>query len=96
MSEVFDADTHVPPVTSLRAVKRVLREVNLFTREEELNHAMSMLRQAGFSNGDDELETGPGTLQVGIKKLLSVIEMARQEPEEVAERLVRALVGLKM
>ncbi|KAF8515015.1 P-loop containing nucleoside triphosphate hydrolase protein [Gautieria morchelliformis] len=91
MSEVFDADTHVPPITTLRSVKKVLREVNLFTREEELSHAMGKLRQAGF--GDDEYETG---LQIGIKKLLSVIEMARQEPEEVAERLVRALVGLKM
>jgi vesicle-fusing ATPase len=91
MSEVFDADTHVPPITTLRSVKKVLREVNLFTREEELSHAMGKLKQAGF--GDDEYETG---LQIGIKKLLSVIEMARQEPEEVAERLVRALVGLKM
>ena len=56
MSEVFDADTHVPPITTLRSVKNVLREVNLFTREEELNHAMSKLKQAGYS--DDEYEIG--------------------------------------
>ncbi|KAF8574203.1 AAA-domain-containing protein [Ramaria rubella] len=93
MSEVFDADIHVPPITTLRSVKNVLREVNLFTSERELKSAMAMLQQAGFGNAD-ELETGK--LQIGIKKLLSVIEMARQEPEEVASRLVRALVGLGM
>jgi vesicle-fusing ATPase len=96
MSEVFDSDIYVPPITTLRSVKKVLREVSLFTREEELNHTISMLRQAGFSDGDDEFETGPGTLQIGIKKLLSVIETARQEPDEVAERLVRALISLRV
>lgn len=96
MSEVFDSDIYVPPITTLRSVKKVLREVSLFTREEELNRTISMLRQAGFGDGDDEFESGSGTLQIGIKKLLSVIETARQEPDEVAERLVRALIGLRM
>jgi vesicle-fusing ATPase len=33
-------------------------------------------------------------MQIGIKRLLSIIEMARQEPDNVAERLMNALVGL--
>lgn len=52
---------------------------------------MDMLRQAGF-DGQDETSG----LNIGIKKLLSVIEMARQEPEAVGERLVTSLMGLGM
>lgn len=91
MSEVFDANTYVPSISTLRSIKKVLREVNLFTREEELNRAMKLLQQAGFN--DDEYETRQ---QVGIKKLLSIIEMARQEPDEVAERLAQGLANLRM
>ena len=50
---------------------------------------MQMLQQAGFG-GDSET----GGLNIGIKKLLSMIEMARQEPEAVGERLVTSLMGL--
>lgn len=91
MSEVFDANTYVPSISTLRSIKKVLREVNLFTREEELNRAMKLLQQAGFN--DDEYETRQ---QVGIKKLLGIIEMARQEPDEVAERLAQGLANLRM
>ena len=52
---------------------------------------MKLLQQAGFN--DDEYETRQ---QVGIKKLLSIIEMARQEPDEVAERLAQGLANLRM
>ena len=48
-----------------------------------------MLQQAGL--GGQDMDTG---LNIGIKKLLSVIEMARQEPEAVGERLVTSLMGL--
>lgn len=52
---------------------------------------MRMLEEAGFG-GRDDLEP---KLQIGIKKLLSIIEMARQEPENVAERLTGALMELR-
>ena len=45
--------------------------------------------------GEEGASTG-GRLNIGIKKLLSVVEMARQEPEAVAERLTSALMGLGM
>jgi vesicle-fusing ATPase len=93
MTEVFDADLRVPPISSLRSLEKVLKEVDLFSNGEERRRAMSMLDQAGFGNGPDG---EPGRLQIGVKKLLSIIEMARQEPEEVAERLVGALVNLGM
>jgi len=50
-----------------------------------------MLEDAGFASGDD---LSP-KLQIGIKKLLSVIEMARQEPDNVAERLTSSLLELR-
>ncbi len=50
-----------------------------------------MLEDAGFASGDD---LSP-TLQIGIKKLLSVVEMARQEPDNVAERLTSSLLELR-
>lgn len=50
-----------------------------------------MLEEAGFSSSDDFSPK----LQIGIKKLLSVVEMARQEPDNVAERLTSSLLELK-
>ncbi|KAF8517368.1 AAA-domain-containing protein [Hysterangium stoloniferum] len=89
LSEVFDADLYVPPITSLSAVKIVLQEVDLFTNEKELRQTMDLLKSAGFGG-----EEGFGKLQIGIKKLLSQIEMARQDPDEVGQRLVQSLVNL--
>jgi len=86
MSEVFDSQIRVPPISNLRSLEIVLKEVELFRSSDERRRAMGMLEQAGFG--------GEGRLNVGVKKLLSVIEMARQEPEEVSERLVTALMGL--
>lgn len=86
MNEVFDADIRVPPITNLRALDRVLDEVQLFSSRSDRGRALGMLEQAGFSE--------EGRLNVGIKKLLSVIEMARQDPNDVAEKLCSALMGL--
>jgi vesicle-fusing ATPase len=46
--------------------------------------AMSLLRQAGF--GEE------GKLNIGVKKLLSMTEMARQDPDP-AEKLVGSLIA---
>lgn len=86
MVELFDSQIRVPPISNLRSLEIVLKEVELFRSSDERRRAMGMLDQAGFA--------GEGRLNVGIKRLLSVIEMARQEPEEVSERLVTALMGL--
>jgi vesicle-fusing ATPase len=52
-----------------------------------------MLEKAGFASGEDESMNG---LHVGIKKLLSTVEMARQEPDHAAQRLAGGLMGLGM
>ena len=92
LTEVFDSELRVPPISKLSSLEHILREVELFPTDDELSRAIYQLRGAGF--GDDEMETS--RLNIGIKKLLSVIEMARQEPEAIAERLTTALMGLGM
>jgi len=92
LTEVFDAELRVPPISSLSVLEHVLDEVQLFPNHSELKRAVAQLSSAGLDNDD----MGNGRLQIGIKKLLSIIEMARQEPEAVAERLTSALIGLGM
>lgn len=72
----------------------MLREVQLFRSDDERRRAISMLGQVGFAQTDDEAESA--RTSVGIKKLLSMVEMARQEPDATAERLTSALMGLGM
>jgi len=86
MNEVFDSEIRVPPISTLSSLERVVKEVELFSTSDERRRAMGMLEQAGFGS--------EGRLNVGVKKLLSVIEMARQDPQDVAEKLTGALIGL--
>ncbi|KAJ3824107.1 vesicular-fusion protein SEC18 [Lentinula raphanica] len=94
LSEVFDSELRVPPISNLVSLERVLREVELFGSSQELRQAIRMLEDAGFASTEGD-ETS-GRLHIGIKKLLSMIEMARQEPDNVAQRLTGALMGLGM
>ena len=89
LSESFDSEIRVPPISSLHSLEVVLDEVDLVRNPRERQQTMQMLQQAGFG-ADSET----GGLNIGIKKLLSMIEMARQEPEAVGERLVTSLMGL--
>jgi vesicle-fusing ATPase len=50
-----------------------------------------MLAETGFSSAKDDSMNG---WHVGVKKLLSMVEMARQEPDHAAQRLVGSLMGL--
>ncbi|KAI5455049.1 transport between ER and Golgi ATPase protein [Naganishia albida] len=84
MSESFDADIRVPAINDLHSVERIIREVELFQDEQGLQHAMGLLRQAGFGN--------EGKLNIGVKKLLSMTEMARQDPDP-AEKLAGSLIA---
>lgn len=81
----FDADIPIPPITSVKHIERCLREVNLFSSNEEMQRAVGMLRDVKFGEG------GNGELMVGVKKLLSMAEMARQDPDPAA-KLVASLI----
>ncbi|CAA7260138.1 unnamed protein product [Cyclocybe aegerita] len=91
LSETFDSELRVPPISSLRALEYVVQEVELFPSEQQRRRAVRMLEDAGFGGRDDLTPK----LQIGIKKLLGIVEMARQEPEAVAERLTSSLMDLR-
>ena len=80
--DAFAADVRVPPVSSLRSIEHVVREAQLFVTPEEHVRAIQLLAAAGL--GD------PGRVQIGIKKLLSEIEMARLD-DDPADKLTAAL-----
>ncbi|CAO1638881.1 unnamed protein product [Sympodiomycopsis kandeliae] len=88
LSDVFLADIRVPAITSLRSVDHVLRETQLFSTQQEHDRCMQLLQHSGIE-GSDETGTG-GTLNIGIKKLLSEIEMARLD-DDPADKLTAAL-----
>lgn len=92
LSETFDSEMRVPPISSLRALEHVVRDVELFQSEQDQRRAIRMLEEAGFGSDRDGLSP---RLQIGVKKLLSIIEMARQEPESISERLIGALIELR-
>lgn len=75
MTDAFDAQIRVPPINTLAALDHVLREVALFSSERDHRRCLDLLGQSGF--GEE------GKLNVGVKKLLSLVEMARQDPEPV-------------
>ncbi len=82
----FDAELHVAPIRDLTALDRVLEAVELFRSTHDRAHAVDMVRQA-------RSRVSP-MLNIGIKRLLSIIEMARQDHEAVAERLKSLLLGM--
>ena len=82
MANAFLADIRVPDITSLRSIDHVLRETQLFKTQEEHLRCMQLLASAGLGQN--------GRLSIGIKKLLSEIEMARLD-DDPADRLTAAL-----
>ncbi|KAF8326418.1 vesicular-fusion protein SEC18 [Amanita rubescens] len=93
-SESFDSELRVPPITSLRALEYIVHEVELFEKREDRKAAIRMLNEAGF--GGSSMDGLSSKLQIGVKRLLTVIEMARQEPDNAGQRLVSSLMGLGM
>ena len=82
----------MPPISSTVALQHVLTEVELFKDTREIRDVMGQIQEAGFGREDGQAPV----LKIGIKKLLSLIEMARQEPDSVAFSLVTALMGFGM
>jgi vesicle-fusing ATPase len=82
VSDAFLADIRVPNITSLRSIDHVLRQTELFSSEEEHSRCLSLLQSAGVADGE--------RLNIGIKKLLSEIEMARLDNDPV-DKITAAL-----
>lgn len=84
ISDAFLADIRVPNITSLRSIDHVLRQTELFVNEEDQARCLGLLQSAGLA--DEE------RLNIGIKKLLSEIEMARLD-DDPADKITAALTA---
>ncbi|WRT63317.1 uncharacterized protein IL334_000222 [Kwoniella shivajii] len=81
----FDTDIPISPITTLEGVDHCLREVGLFNNSNELARSMKMLKDARLG------QEGRADLSIGVKKLLTLAEMARQDPDP-ASKLASSLV----
>ncbi|SGY69161.1 BQ5605_C004g02971 [Microbotryum silenes-dioicae] len=88
--DAFASELRVPALSTLRQIDYILRDVQLFPSKEEGQRAMQLLVQAGF--GEDTKVEG---LSLGVKKLLGIAEMCRQEPEGRGDKLVQSLMELQ-
>ncbi|WFD30756.1 vesicle-fusing ATPase [Malassezia sp. CBS 17886] len=82
MIDAFLAETRVPAITSLRSLDHVLRETQLFDTADAHARCLQLLTSAGLAQ--------EGRLNIGIKKLLSEVEMARLD-DDPADKLTAAL-----
>jgi vesicle-fusing ATPase len=76
LAECFSADLRVPTIAELQSIEKVVFELKLFS-DEELKKAFGLLNSL-------DLE---GKISIGVKKLLLLIETARQDGNKV-ERFV--------
>ena len=82
MISEFSAEIYVPTITSLESVDIVLQQLELF-EDAERERALSLLSQANLDH----------KLTIGVKKLLMIIEMARQDENKV-DKFVNAILAL--
>ncbi|KAK4699400.1 hypothetical protein P7C70_g6860, partial [Phenoliferia sp. Uapishka_3] len=84
--DAFGADIRVPAIDTLQQLNYVLKDVELFRNQQEEQRTMQLLGQAGFNN--------EGRLNIGVKKLLSLAEMCRQDPDGASDKLVSSLMEM--
>lgn len=82
MTDEFSAELYVPTITSLEGIDIVLQQLELF-EDSERERAISILQQANMDQ----------KLTIGIKKLLMIIEMARQDDDKV-DKFVNTILAL--
>jgi vesicle-fusing ATPase len=85
VTSAFDTDIAISPITSIESVVHVLQEVQLFRNGQDQSRAVKMLQETRLG------EDGRPSLMVGVKKLLSMAEMARQDPDP-ASKIVASLI----
>ncbi|GAA5873522.1 hypothetical protein JCM3774_000038 [Rhodotorula dairenensis] len=86
--DAFATTLRVPAITTLRQLEAVLADVGLFRSPGELARALELLRQAGL-DGEDKLA-------IGVKRLLTLVEMCRQDQDSAVDKLVTELVSLRI
>ena len=73
MGDAFNAVLEVPNITTLESIDFVLKEVKLFNTDFDRIKALEILKRSGRAN----------SINIGIKKLLMIIEMARQDVDKM-------------
>ena len=91
VTELFDTELRIAPITSLLSLEHVLKEVQLFPTSDEQGWVMQEIEQAFRPRDQGQGDTEETTLSIGVKKLLSLTEMARQDPAGVGRSLVFSL-----
>lgn len=91
VTELFDTELRVAPITTLLSLEYVLKEVQLFPTSDERRWVMQEIEQAFRPRDQEQYDTGETTLTIGVKKLLSLTEMARQDPMGAGKSLVSSL-----
>ncbi|KAI7898973.1 P-loop containing nucleoside triphosphate hydrolase protein [Cokeromyces recurvatus] len=82
MTSEFSAEIYVPTITSLESMDIILQQLELFN-DSEREEALSRLKEANMDQ----------KLTLGIKKLLMIIEMARQDKDKV-DKFVNTILYL--
>jgi len=84
LSDAFASEIRVPAIGRIESIIRVVEAVNLLTSEDEIRRLTTLMQQARLG------ETG---FAIGVKRLLSLIEMARQDPDP-ADKFFNGLLML--
>lgn len=80
----FQADIHVPAISNMSSLLRVVESLDLFTGLDDYDRFQNLLKAAGWSSEED-------SFVIGVKKLVSLVEMARQDSDP-ADRLLKGLL----
>ncbi|KAL7007601.1 transport between ER and Golgi ATPase protein [Cystobasidiomycetes sp. EMM_F5] len=85
LTDIFDSDIEVYPVNSLESIMAVVQSVDFYQPADVgYRKIANQLLQAGFSGKDSKIN-------IGIKRLLSLIEMARQDQQDPADKFFNIL-----
>jgi len=85
MLDSFDAEIYVPSIKSLSSIDIVLKEIELFS-DSDRSYVMKSLSK--------ELESN--YVSIGVKKLLMIAEMARQDDDKVSKFISTLLMEPSM
>jgi vesicle-fusing ATPase len=82
--DCFQADIHVRAISHINALLHVVHEMKLFASQNDFERFQQQLHPAGFYEDDKFV--------IGVKKLLSLIELARQDTNP-GDRLLNGLLN---
>ncbi|KAI9142196.1 P-loop containing nucleoside triphosphate hydrolase protein [Paraphysoderma sedebokerense] len=86
MLDVFTSETYVPAIQDLQSIEKVVSELKLFENQVDHDRAFGVLK------GSMSAEV---RFSLGVKKLLGIIEMARQDDDRPGKFVEGLLEGMR-